>query len=328
MPVTAGPGRRSRYRVAFVLAAATALLVSATSAHAAPRRPQPPRPDLELISAGVSPRVVFQAEPTAQVRFCVEVRNTGRRRSGRIVATMTAEGPGVSAVLATRSLDPLAAPTRPRRGAPLEFDSVRACERGEDSPVRLPLGVYDIRVCVSERSGRERRLGDNCRGRPKYAFIVKRSWSAVLSGQGAAGVLALGFEKWQSNAMVFTFDPAQQVVAKGVFGYRLSAGSVTYTDQESATGCERFGTLTDFGPTGRLTLDYLKGTYEAVGRTGEGFRFPINNVCNDDLTGPVMPVYLDTGIGIAPRPFPFGAAQLAGSRGGPADEQNYSWSFS
>lgn len=326
MRVTAGSARRRRSRVTMVLTAAT-LLVAAPSAHAAPHRAPPPRPDLELTSAGVSPRVVFQGEPKAQLRFCVEVRNAGRRRSGRIVATMTAEGPGVSAVLATRSLTPLGPPTRPRRGAPLQFDSVRGCERGEASPVLLPLGTYDITVCVSERSGRERRTGNNCRGRPKQVFIVKRSWSADLSGQGAAGVLALGFEKWQSNAMVFTFDPAQQVVANGVFGYRVSAGSVTYTDQESATGCERFGTLTDFGPTGRLTLDYVKGTYEAVGRVREGFRFPINNVCNDDLEGPVMPVYLDTGIGIAPRPFPFGATQLSGSRGGPLDQENYSWSF-
>ena len=192
----------------------------------------------------------------------------------------------------------------------------------------LPLGVYDIEVCVSERSGRERRLGNNCRGRSKHVFVVRRTWSANLSGQSGAGVLDLGFEKWQSNAMVFTFDPAQQIVAKGVFGYKISAGSVTYTDQESATGCERFGTLTDFGPTGRLTLFYLQETYEAVARVREGFRFPINNLCNDDLQGPVAPVFLDTGIGIAPQRLPVGSTQLAGSRGGPSDDQNFTWSFS
>ena len=181
---------------------------------------------------------------------------------------------------------------------------MRGCEQGDAAPVLLPLGAYDIEVCVSERSGRERRLGDNCRGRTKHVFVVRRTWSANLSGQSGAGVLDLGFEKWQSNAMVFTFDPAQQVVAKGVFGYKVSAGSVTYTDQESATGCERFGTLTDFGPTGRLTLFYLQETYEAVGRVREGFRFPINNLCNDDLQGPVAPVFLDTGIGIAPQRLP------------------------
>lgn len=328
MRVTVDPARRRRSRVALLLAA-TILLVAAEPAHAASRRPALPRPDLELTSAAVSPRVVFQGEPKAQVRFCVEVRNVGRRRSGRIVATMTAEGPGgVSAVIATRSLAPLAPAARPRRGAPLEFDSVSGCERGEASPVTLPLGLYDISVCVSERSGRERRRADNCRARPKHAFIVKRSWNAVVSGQAAAGVLALGFEKWQSNAMVFTFDPAQQVIASGVFGYRLSAGSVTYTDQESATGCQRFGTLTDFAPTGRLTLDYLKGTYEAVGRKQVDFRFPITNVCNDDLEGPVTAVFLDTGIGVAPQPFPFGTPALAGSRGGPADDQNVTWAFS
>ena len=274
---------RPRSLVAGALAAVTVLFVAAPSALAAPRRPPPPRPNLELTTATVTPRVVFHSEPKAQVRVCVGVRNTGKRRSGRIVATLKLEARGTSVVLATRSLAPLAAPTRPRRGAPLEFDSARGCEQGDASPVLLPLGVYDISVCVSERSGRERRLADNCRGRSKYVFLVKRTWSANLSGQSGAGVLDLGFEKWQSNAMVFTFDPAQQIVAKGVFGYRISAGSVTYIDQESATGCERFGTLTDFGPTGRLTLFYLQETYEAVGRVREGFRYPITNVCNDDL---------------------------------------------
>ncbi len=37
------------------------------------------------------------------------------------------------------------------------------------------------------------------------------------------------------------------------------------------------------------------------------------------LGGYDITVFVDTGIGIAPQPFPFGASQLAGSRGGPAD---------
>ena len=102
---------------------------------------------------------------------------------------------------------------------------------------------------------------------------------------------------------------------------------MTYNDQENATGCERTGTLTDFAPTGRLSLDYLKGTYESVARVHEGFTYPINSLC-DDLQGPVMPVFLDTGIGVAPQPFPFGTAALAGTRGGALDQQTYTWSFS
>jgi hypothetical protein len=302
--------------------------VLAVCAAAAQAAPPPPRPDLELTSASFAPKVVFKNEAKSQVRFCVEVRNAGRRRSGRIVATMTLTGPGVSAEIARRSLAPLAAPTRPRRGAPLVFDSVSGCERGDASPVQLPLGAYDVEVCVRERSGRERRTGNNCRGQGKRLFVVKRTWNATLSGLAAAGTLELGFERWQSNAMTFTFDPSQQVVAKGVFGYKVQAGgSVTYTDQENATGCERFGTLTDGAPTGRLTLDYLNQNYEAVGRVRAGFTYPINNLCLDDLQGPVMPVYLDTGIGIARQPMPFGTERLAGSRGGPQDFENYTWSF-
>ncbi|MGE0026079.1 MAG: hypothetical protein AB7O78_04170 [Thermoleophilia bacterium] len=41
-----------------------------------------------------------------------------------------------------------------------------------------------------------------------------------------------------------------------------------------------------------------------------------------------MPVFVDTGIGVAPQPFPFGTAVLAGSRGGALDQQTYTWSFS
>ena len=79
--------------------------------------------------------------------------------------------------------------------------------------------------------------------------------------------------------------------------------------------------------TQRMFLDYLKGTYESVARVHEGFTYPINSLC-DDLQGPVMPVFLDTGIGVAPQPFPFGAAALAGTRGGALDQQTYIWSFS
>ena len=306
--------------------AAAGLAVSATAAHGAGGTP-PPRPDLELTKATFTPRVLFKGEPKSQVRFCVTVENHGKRRSGRIVATMTLRGRGVEAEVASRSLAPLAPPTRPRRGAPLVVNWVSGCEQGDAGPCVLPLGTYDVEVCVRERSGRERRTGDNCRARPKRMFVVKRTWNANLSGQAGLGVLELGFERWQSNGMTFTFDPAQQRVDTGHFTYRLSAGSVTYNDQENATGCERTGTLTDFAPTGRLSLDYLKGTYESVARVHEGFTYPINSLC-DDLQGPVMPVFLDTGIGVAPQPFPFGTAALAGTRGGALDQQTYTWSFS
>lgn len=306
--------------------AAAGLATSASAAHGTPRTP-PPRPDLELTKATFTPRVLFRGEPGSQVRFCVTVENHGKRRSGRIVATMTLRGRGAQAEVASRSLAPLAPPTRPRRGAPLEVDSVSGCERGDAGPLQLPLGAYDVEICVRERSGRERRTGDNCRGRPKRVFVVKRTWTANLSGLAGLGVLELGFERWQSNGMTFTFDPAQQRVDAGHFTYRLSAGSVTYNDQENATGCERVGTLTDFAPTGRLTLDYLKGTYESVARTHEGFTYPINSLC-DDLQGPMMPVFVDTGIGVAPQPMPFGTEVLAGTRGGALDQQNYTWSFS
>lgn len=44
--------------------------------------------------------------------------------------------------------------------------------------------------------------------------------------------------------------------------------------------------------------------------------------------GPVLPVFVDTGIGGAPQPMPFGAEVLAGSRGGAPDEQTGTWTFS
>ena len=313
-------------RIVVVAIAAAGLAVSATAAHGAGRTP-PPRPDLELTKATYTPRVLFKGEPKSQVRFCVTVENHGKRRSGRIVATMTLRGRGVEAEVASRSLAPLAPPTRPRRRAPLVVDSVSGCEQGDAGALQLPLGTYDVEVCVRDRSGRERRTADNCRARAKRIFLVKRTWNANLSGLAGLGVLDLGFERWQSNAMTFTFDPAQQRVDAGHFTYTLSAGSVTYTDQENATGCQRIGTLTDFTPTGRLTLDYLKGTYEAVARAHAGFTYPINSLC-DDLQGPSQPVFLDTGIGVAPQPFPFGTEVLAGTRGGPLDQENYTWSFS
>lgn len=311
-------------RILATVVAAAGLAVSADDGLG--KTPPPPRPDLELAKATFQPRVLFKGEPRSQARFCVTVENHGTRRSGRIVATMTLKGPGVDLPIAERSLAPLRRPTRPRRGAPPEVDSVSGCEQGDAGALLAPLGAYDVEICVRERSGRERRLADNCRARAKRAFVVKRVWNATLSGQAGLGVLELGFERWQSNAMTFTFDPAQQRVDQGHFTYNLSAGSVTYNDQENATGCQRIGTLTDFSPTGRLSLDLLKGTYESVGRTHAGFTYPINSLC-DDLQGPVMPVFVDTGIGVAPQAMPFGTEVLAGSRGGPLDQQTYTWVF-
>ncbi|MGE0026078.1 MAG: hypothetical protein AB7O78_04175 [Thermoleophilia bacterium] len=232
-------------RIVVAMIAAAGVAASASAAHA---KPPPARPDLELTKATFTPRVLFVGEPKSQARFCVTVENHGRRRSGRIVATMTLRGRGVEAEVARRSLAPLQPPTRARRGAPLDVDSISGCEQGEAAPLQLPLGTYDVEVCVRERSGRERRTGDNCRGQAKRVFAVKRTWNANLSGQAGLGVLELGFERWQSNGVTFTFDPAQQRIDQGHFTYRLSAGSVTYNDQENATGCERIGTLTDFAP--------------------------------------------------------------------------------
>ena len=74
-------------------------------------------------------------------------------------------------------------------------DSVSGCERGEAAALQLPTGPYDVEVCVRERNGRERRLGDNCRGRGKRVFVVKRTWNASLSG-----LAALGSWTWGSSA--------------------------------------------------------------------------------------------------------------------------------
>ena len=312
------------FRIFAAIIAAAGLAASTDDALG--KTPPPPRPDLELTKATFQPRVLFKGEPRSQARFCVTVENHGRRRSGRIIATMALKGPGVDVPIAERSLAPLQPPTRARKGAPLEVDAVSGCEQGDAGPLLLPLGAYNVEICVRERSRRERKLADNCRGRAKRVFVVKRVWNATLSGQAGVGVLELGFERWQSNAMTFTFDPAQQRVDQGHFTYNLSAGSVTWNDQENATGCERIGTLTDFAPTGRLSLDYLKGTYESVGRAHAGFTYPIKSLC-DELQGPVMPVFVDTGIGVAPQPMPFGTEVLAGSRGGALDEQTYTWAF-
>ena len=102
---------------------------------------------------------------------------------------------------------------------------------------------------------------------------------------------------------------------------------MTYNDQENATGCERIGTLTDFAPTGRLSLDYLKGTYEAVARAGtEGSRTP-STASATTSRGRCSPSSSTRASGSAPQPFPFGADVLSGTRGGPQDQENYTWSF-
>jgi hypothetical protein len=221
-------------------------------------------------------------------------------------------GPGgIRAVIARRDVPRLPAMRPGGRRAPDVYSSHRGCGRGENVPLDLPPGAYDVRICADTRL-RDSDPSNNCRRYSKAFVVAKRSWSGVISGTGEA--LASDTESWLSSGAIFTFVRRDQF---GRFVYEMTAGSVSFRHAQTVnTGCNRTGAGTDASPGGSLLLDYVREGYYALGRTSEGFSFPILSLCTDDMTtGPGNPIYLDSGIGAgAPQPLPFGSEQIAGTR--------------
>lgn len=218
---------------------------------------------------------------------------------------------GTRAIVARRDTPRL--PGRSRRGRPGTpvYHSHGGCGSGENVPLNLPLGAYDVRICADLRIP-DSDHANNCRTFRKAFVVAKRSWDAVITGTHLT--VSLDSESWQSAGAKFTFVRRDQYRR---FVYDMTAGSVSYKyAQTIPTGCDRTGAGTDSLPGGQLLVDYVRQGYFALGRKSEGFKYDIHSMCeNDDRTGPDSLIFLDTGIGAgATRPLPFGTEQIAGTR--------------
>jgi hypothetical protein len=308
---------------AVLVLAALALLAS--QAAGAPRRAPPPLPDPAISAVTIEPKVAFKGEPASVFRFCDRTTNLGRGKTPRRLHNfMELVGPGVRAVVARRDTPKLPGtvrPRRPRNAPPIQF-SHRGCGRGENDPLNVPPGRYDVRVCADVRLA-QRTLANNCVRFRKSVSVVKRTWSATLNGNGPFLFGGPDTEKWNSNGAIFTLTGRP---APGRFVYTMS-GSVSYSSVfPPEAGCARSGAQTDFSPTGTLTIDYAAETYLAFGRTSAGFGYPVVGEC-DPAQGPSHPVFLDTGIGtVGPRPLPFGTDVITGTYTS-ASETTHNWTF-
>ena len=305
-----------------VLAAGARLAGPATAAN----RPVQRLPDVLVTPVGVTfTKYAFKGEAASRIAFCERTFNFGKARTPRRLHNeMVLLGPGgIRAVIAKRDVPRLPAMRPGVRGGRDVYSSHRGCGRGENVPLDLPPGAYDVRICADTRL-RDSDPSNNCRRFRKAFVVAKRSWSGAISGTGPA--LASDIESWLSSGAIFTFVRRDQY---GRFVYDLTAGSVSYKHAQTIdTGCNRTGAGTDAGPGGQLLLDYVGAGYYALGRTSVGFSFPVLSLCSDDMTtGPANPLYLDTGIGAgAPRPLPFGSEQIAGTRTTDADAR-LDWIF-
>jgi len=296
----------TRALLALLLALAATALLAQPAAGA--RRPLP---DLAISAVTFPPQYAFKGEPASSITFCERTTNLGNaptRRRLHNVMVLTGTG-GIQRFVATRDVPRLPA-TRRRRGARPRHYSHYGCGRGEDTPLNLPLGAYEVQVCVDRRI-RERNPNNSCYFRDKSFFVIKLSWTGTITGTGSFGFEDPGSETWRSTGATFTFNPAQATV--GRYGYKM-AGAVAYTDVGSgATGRDKRGAGTDFNPDGRLLLDYVNENYTAIGKTSAGF-CPITNRCDVPTNGPANPVFLDSGVGTGKtRPLPFGTETIAGT---------------
>jgi hypothetical protein len=307
-----GTGARRRLAgAAAVLALSLGVAALLAAPTAAAGKPAGPRPDLAISAVTIGPpSYAFKDEPATPIRFCAEVSNVGAGRSGRILIAMSLHGPGTFDTVAFRRIAPLAGKSRPRKGPPVT-DSDTGCGTGVSLPVDVPPGAYDVEVCALDRGGRERSRRNNCVTKRKRFFVIRRTWSAVISGTGRFLGGEPNSESWQTNNAVFRFTRHQQRF--GNFVYTMS-GSVSYrAAQGFDTGCNRQGAQTDFNPSATLTLDYKQENYTLIGRVAEGFRYAVVGLC-EPAEGPAQPIFVDSGIGTrGPRPLAFGTEQIADS---------------
>lgn len=300
------PSRRVGRWAVTCLAASLALAGSAAAA-------AKPKPDFAIDPSSIKfTKAAFQGESGTQIRFCERTTNRGIARAPRRLHNqMILVAPnGIGVVVVTRDAPRLPGRSRATARGPWRYTSHYGCATGDAAPVTLPTGAYDVRICADLRIV-DRTRANNCVRFRKAFVVAKRTWTAVMTG--STRTVVLDQESWQANgaAMVFTHRDAQ-----GRFVYRLATGSVSYKyAQTIATGCNRNGAGTDFGPTVELVLDYVGEGYTALGRKSEAFNYAIPSLCeNDTRQGPTLPIFLDTGIGVAQQPLPFGSDQIAGTR--------------
>lgn len=302
------------------LAALGALALLTVPATAAPARP-----DVAPLASTITfTKHAFKTEPQSKIRFCERTYNYGNARTPRRLHNhMELVGPGgIRAIVARRDTPRLPGRSRPGgRGAPVIYHSHGGCGQGENVPLNLPLGAYNVRICADLRIPDSHRA-NNCKTFTKAFVVAKRSWDAVITGTRMT--VFDDSESWQSAGAMFTFARRDQY---GRFVYDMTAGSVSYKyAQTIPTGCDRTGAGTDSSPSGELVVDYVRQNYYALGRKGAGFSFDIHSMCaNDEGQGPSNLVFLDSGIGAGTRPFPFGTEQIAGVR--PDDGGRMDWIF-
>ncbi len=188
---------------------------------------------------------------------------------------------GTRAIVARRDTPRL--PGRSRRGRPGTpvYHSHGGCGSGENVPLNLPLGAYDVRICADLRIP-DSDHANNCRTFRKAFVVAKRSWDAVITGTHLT--VSLDSESWQSAGAKFTFVRRDQYRR---FVYDMTAGSVSYKyAQTIPTGCDRTGAGTDSLPGGQLLVDYVRQGYFALGRKSEGSSSTTSTACARTTTGP------------------------------------------
>ena len=312
-----------------VIAGACCLL--AGPAAGAPKHGPKPLPDPAISAVGIRPNYAFKDESAHTITFCERTTNLGRGpTSRRLHNTMTLIGPGgIERVVSRRDVPKLPGSVHPitPKGATAVHHSHYGCGRGVVAPLTLPPGGYDVEVCA-DRKLKQRSLANNCARFHKGFFVIKRTWTAALAGNGVGpyGEQDPSEETWQSSGAVFTFDPTK-FARVGLFPYTLT-GSVSYVDGGSENGCVKHGGGVDVSPTGTLTLDYVNDNYMAIAGVQPGFSYPVTNSCiSDPRPGPQNPAFLLVGVGGPPYPLPFGTEQITDRHVANDDQTTWNWSL-
>jgi len=305
-----------RARHAVLLAALAALALSAQPAAAR----KAPLPYLDVSGVTWTP-YAFQGEPASQVQFCDTTNNLGKGDTPRrLHNAMVVQGPGTSEVVARRDVPKLRGTLHARRH---RHFSHHGCGRGENMPLNLPLGAYDVFVCTDQKI-KQRDHAQNCVNRDKAFFVIKRSWSGTVSGENktiSGG--ALGNDAWQVPSVTYSFAGATQPSA-GQFTYNVSAGSVNYqvsgTDDQGE--CSGAGGATLNASNGELKMDYKAGHYSIFGEVPLRSTVPAVITCPNGSTpvqAPIIIRFLTNGLESGfTSALPFGHTVLSG-----AYQQNY-----
>jgi hypothetical protein len=294
-----------------LLAALAALALPAQPAAA---RKHKPLPELELSSVRYT-RYAFQGEPASQIQFCertTNVGNAGTRR--RLHNIMVLQGPSTQEFVARRDVPELDASGR--RHGHVVHHSHYGCATGENTALNLPLGIYEVQICI-DRKIKQRHGKSDCYIRQKSFSVIKRSWSGTVSGDTTLVPTdgLNGKQTWQVGNVTYNF--ASAVGQTGQFIYNLSATNVNYQfSGTSSEGCTATGGVTFPATNGQLKMDYANETYDIFGEVPIGSSIPITISCPNNSTTlptPVIVRFVTNGLesGIK-SPLPFGHTSLSG----------------